>query len=204
MLPSAQVVREVFVERVIPFAENPVLFIDCSTIDVGTTAELARLADAPRSLLHRCAGVRRVRNGGRRVSSTSWSAEIRRQWSGPRLSSTRWDHGWCTSVRASSRSGCEGLQQHGGRHQHAGACEGFALAEKMGLDQRKVLDLWMNAGVRSWLLENRCPAPGLLPDVPSSNGYKPGFAATMMVKDLDSPSRPPRSKVLPHPSARSR
>ena len=39
-------------------------------------------------------------------------------------------------------------------------CEGFALAEKMGLDQRKVLDLWMNAGVRSWLLENRCPAPG--------------------------------------------
>ena len=41
----AQVVREVLVERVIPSAEKSVLFIDCSTIDVGTTAELARLAD---------------------------------------------------------------------------------------------------------------------------------------------------------------
>ena len=29
-----------------------------------------------------------------------------------------------------------------------------------------------------------CPAPGIGPASPSDNGYKPGFAAEMMVKDL--------------------
>jgi 3-hydroxyisobutyrate dehydrogenase len=78
-------------------------------------------------------------------------------------------------------------------------CEGFALAERMGLDQRKVLELWMNAGVRSWLLENRCPVPGLLPNAPSSHGYETGFASTLMVKDLESAQSASADEGLPTP-----
>ena len=40
------------------------------------------------------------------------------------------------------------------------------------------------AAAQSWVLENRCPIPGAAPDVPSSNGYRPGFAAKLMAKDL--------------------
>ena len=32
--------------------------------------------------------------------------------------------------------------------------------------------------------DNYCPVPDILPNVPSSNGYQPGFTASMMLKDL--------------------
>jgi 3-hydroxyisobutyrate dehydrogenase len=34
-------------------------------------------------------------------------------------------------------------------------------------------------------LNTYCPAPGVLPQTPSSNNYKAGFTATMMLKDLN-------------------
>ena len=36
----------------------------------------------------------------------------------------------------------------------------------------------------SWSMNAYCPAPGIGPQSPADNGYKPGFAAALMVKDL--------------------
>jgi 3-hydroxyisobutyrate dehydrogenase len=36
----------------------------------------------------------------------------------------------------------------------------------------------------SWTMNAYCPAPGIGPESPSDNGYKPGFAAELMLKDL--------------------
>ena len=65
-----------------------------------------------------------------------------------------------------------------------GVCEAFALADALGLDQQTFFDLCAGAAAQSWILENRCPVPGPAPNAPASNGYKPGFAARLMAKDL--------------------
>ena len=36
----------------------------------------------------------------------------------------------------------------------------------------------------SWTMNAYCPAPGVGPQSPSDNGYQPGFAAELMLKDL--------------------
>ena len=37
----------------------------------------------------------------------------------------------------------------------------------------------------SWSMNAYCPAPGIGPKSPADNDYKPGFAAELMLKDLD-------------------
>lgn len=65
-----------------------------------------------------------------------------------------------------------------------GVCEAFALAESLDLDAGKFHDLCRGAAAQSWILENRCPVPGLTSDAPATHGYAPGFAARLMAKDL--------------------
>jgi 3-hydroxyisobutyrate dehydrogenase len=37
----------------------------------------------------------------------------------------------------------------------------------------------------SWSLNAYCPAPGIGPQSPADNDYKPGFASELMLKDLN-------------------
>ena len=63
-------------------------------------------------------------------------------------------------------------------------CEAFALADKLGLDRQKMFDVVSTSSGYSWVMNAYCPAPGVGPKSPSDNGYKPGFAAELMLKDL--------------------
>jgi 3-hydroxyisobutyrate dehydrogenase len=63
-------------------------------------------------------------------------------------------------------------------------CEGFNLAEKLGLDAKKFFEICANSSSQCWSLTSYCPVPGVLPNVPANNDYQPGFAAKMMLKDL--------------------
>jgi 3-hydroxyisobutyrate dehydrogenase len=65
-----------------------------------------------------------------------------------------------------------------------GTCETLNLAQQLGLTAQKLFEISSNATGRCWSLVDYCPAPGVLSAVPSSNDYKPGFAAKMMLKDL--------------------
>lgn len=65
-----------------------------------------------------------------------------------------------------------------------GVCEAFALARKLGLDDKKLFDISSTSSGQCWSLTSYCPAPGILETTPSNNDYKPGFAAEMMLKDL--------------------
>lgn len=63
-------------------------------------------------------------------------------------------------------------------------CETFALADKLGLDRGKMFDVVSTSSGYSWVMNAYCPAPGIGPKSPADNGYKPGFAAELMLKDL--------------------
>ncbi|KAJ54484.1 3-hydroxyisobutyrate dehydrogenase [Actibacterium mucosum KCTC 23349] len=63
-------------------------------------------------------------------------------------------------------------------------CEAFALADKLGLDRQKMFDVVSTSSGYSWTMNAYCPAPGVGPQSPADNGYAPGFASDLMLKDL--------------------
>jgi 3-hydroxyisobutyrate dehydrogenase len=62
--------------------------------------------------------------------------------------------------------------------------EAFALAEKLGLSHQALFDVSSTSSGQCWALTSYCPVPGPVPASPANNGYKPGFASVLMVKDL--------------------
>jgi 3-hydroxyisobutyrate dehydrogenase len=62
--------------------------------------------------------------------------------------------------------------------------EAFVLAEKLGLDHQALFDVASTSSGQCWSLTSYCPVPGPVPKSPANNGYKPGFAASLMLKDL--------------------
>lgn len=65
-----------------------------------------------------------------------------------------------------------------------GTCEAFNLAEKLGLDAQTFFDISSTASGQCWSMTSYCPAPGPVPTAPSNRDYQPGFAVSMMLKDL--------------------
>ncbi len=65
-----------------------------------------------------------------------------------------------------------------------GVCEGFLLAQKLGLDWTKLHQICSTASANSWALSSYCPAPGPVPAAPSNHDYAPGFMTQLMVKDV--------------------
>jgi 3-hydroxyisobutyrate dehydrogenase len=63
-------------------------------------------------------------------------------------------------------------------------CEAFALADKLGLDRQAMFDVVSTSSGYSWSMNAYCPAPGVGPQSPADNDYRPGFAADLMLKDL--------------------
>ncbi len=63
-------------------------------------------------------------------------------------------------------------------------CEAFVLGEKLGLTAQALFDVASSSSGQSWSLTNYCPVPGPVPTSPANHNYKPGFAATLMLKDL--------------------
>ena len=62
--------------------------------------------------------------------------------------------------------------------------EAFVLAEKLELSPQALFDVASTSSGQSWSLTSYCPVPGPVPASPANNGYKPGFAAALMLKDL--------------------
>jgi len=65
-----------------------------------------------------------------------------------------------------------------------GTCEAFILADKLGLDRQSLFDVVSTSSGQSWSMTSYCPAPGIGPQSPSDNDYKPGFSTDLMLKDL--------------------
>lgn len=65
-----------------------------------------------------------------------------------------------------------------------GVAEAFVLAEKLGLSHQALFDVASTSSGQCWSLTTYCPVPGPVPTSPANKDYKPGFAASLMLKDL--------------------
>lgn len=68
--------------------------------------------------------------------------------------------------------------------QQIGVCEAFALAQALGVEAQAFYSVASVATGACWALNTNCPVPGLVPTSPANRDYKPGFAVSLMNKDL--------------------
>ena len=183
MLPAGDDVTAVAEEILTIDTARPRLFVDCSTIEVAQARDLAgRLIDAGWGFVDApvSGGAEAAETGnlsfmvGGRTADVAAAQPLLDAMG--RQTTAFGDAGAGQAAKACHNMIC-GITA-------LGVCEGFALADSLGLDLDSFFQLCKNAAAQSWVLENRCPVPGPAPATPASNDYAPGFAARLMAKDL--------------------
>lgn len=182
MLPSSNAVLRVLDDILAHMAKDAIL-IDCSTIDVATARRCADLCaeagishlDAPVS-----GGIAAAAAGSLTFMVGGDAAIVKSANPLFDIMGTKIVH--CGSSGSGQAAKiCNnmilGITM-------IGTCEAFALADKLGLDRQSLYDVVSGASGQSWSLTSYCPAPGIGPNSPSDNAYKPGFSADLMLKDL--------------------
>ncbi|MCK0138223.1 3-hydroxyisobutyrate dehydrogenase [Aliiroseovarius sp. F47248L] len=182
MLPNGQILRAV-ANEIVPAMDNGTAFVDCSTVDVESARDVAKQAsdagllpvDAPVS-----GGVGGA-SGGTLTFMAGGSAEAFAK-AEPLFDIMGQKAVHCGDSGAGQAAKiCNnmilGITM-------IGTCEAFALADKLGLDRQKMFDVVSTSSGYSWSMNAYCPAPGVGPQSPADNDYKPGFAAELMLKDL--------------------
>ena len=182
MLPNGAILKAVAAE-IIPAMSNGSLFVDCSTVDVESARVVADQAvaaglapvDAPVSggITGAAAGTLTFMAGGPEdaFSRTEPLFDIMGQKAvhcGPS------GNGQAAKICNNMILGATMIA----------TCEAFALADKLGLERQSMFDVVSTSSGYSWSMNAYCPAPGVGPQSPSDNGYKPGFASELMLKDL--------------------
>jgi len=62
--------------------------------------------------------------------------------------------------------------------------EAMAIGVRSGMDPKLLYECIKNSTGQSWMLDHVTPIPNIVPTVPSSNNWKPGFKTQMMIKDI--------------------
>lgn len=182
MLPNGEIVEKVYDSIINHFNPNT-LFVDCSTINVEKSLDLHKKCennqflslDAPVS-----GGVVGAENGTLTFmvggSATAYELML------PLF-----------EVMGNKSVLC-GL---GGSGQAAKACnnmllaitmigvgEAFDLGKNLGLEPKKLYEILSTSSGSCWAINTYCPIENVGPLSPADNNFKPGFAASLMLKDL--------------------
>ena len=182
MLPNGTILRAVAAE-IIPAMAQGAAFVDCSTVDVESARAVAAQAEA--------AGLLAV------------DAPVSGGVGGAAAGTLTFMAGGSDAAFAKAQPLFEIMGQKAVHCGPAGngqaakicnnmilgvtmiaTCEAFALADKLGLDRQAMFDVVSTSSGYSWTMNAYCPAPGIGPQSPADNGYQPGFAADLMLKDL--------------------
>jgi 3-hydroxyisobutyrate/3-hydroxypropionate dehydrogenase len=62
--------------------------------------------------------------------------------------------------------------------------EAYAIATKLGLDLKKLTDVFNQSSGQNWVITNNNPVPGIHPKGAASNDYRGGFRLELAMKDL--------------------
>jgi 3-hydroxyisobutyrate dehydrogenase len=182
MVPAGEHVLDLYHAILVP-ARRGTLFIDCSTIDVASAREAHAMAGA--------------------AAMQSLDAPVSGGTAGAAAATLTFMAGGTPEAfeRANPVLAAMGKRivhcGDAGAGQAAKICnnmilgvsmiavsEAFVLAEKLGLDAKALYEVASAASGQCWSLTTYCPVPGVGPQSPADNDYKPGFAAALMLKDL--------------------
>ena len=182
MLPAGKHVVSVWTD-ILPSVAKGALMIDCSTIDVESARQAHALANM--------------------ASVLSVDAPVSGGTGGAKGATLTFMAGGAAPAFAAAKPILEAMGKKivhcgdAGAGQAAKICnnmilgismiavgEAFALAEKLGLSHQALFDVSSTSSGQCWALTSYCPVPGPVPTSPANNDYKPGFASTLMVKDL--------------------
>ncbi|SNR85994.1 3-hydroxyisobutyrate dehydrogenase [Puniceibacterium sediminis] len=182
MLPNGAILRSV-ANGIIPEMKPGAIFLDCSTVDVDSARSVADQANAA-GLLPLDAPVSGGIGGAAAGTLTFMVGGS--------------DHAFAKASPLFEVMGQKAV--HCGKSGNGQAakicnnmilgvtmiatCEAFALADKLGLDRQAMFDVVSTSSGYSWSMNAYCPAPGIGPKSPADNGYAPGFASELMLKDL--------------------
>lgn len=182
MLPNGQILRSV-ADQVIPVMDKGAVLLDCSTVDVDSARAVAEQAqaaglsalDAPVS-----GGVGGAQNGtltfmvGGDEAGFDTARDLFDIMGQKAVHCGPSGNGQAAKICNNMILGATMIV----------TCEAFALADKLGLDRQAMFDVVSTSSGQSWSMNTYCPAPGVGPTSPADNGYQPGFAAELMLKDL--------------------
>lgn len=182
MLPNGEIARNV-AEDVLALMPPGALLIDCSTIDVNSARTLHDMAervgklclDAPVS-----GGVGGAQQGT--LTFMVGGAEEAFEKGAPLFEVMGKKAVHCGAAGAGQAAKICNNMLLG--ISMIGACESFALAQKLGLSQQKLFDVISTSSGSCWSVNTYCPVPGVGPESPADHDYRPGFAASLMLKDL--------------------
>jgi 3-hydroxyisobutyrate dehydrogenase len=185
MLPSGKHVQEVYSgkEGLLAHAKPGTLFIDCSTISVDEARAANQLAQA--------AGMAMIDAPVSGGTAAAEAATLTFMVGGTEVDFDRAKSILAQMGKAVIHAGPSG------NGQAAKICnnmilgismiaisEAFMLGKKLGLDPQKLFEISSQASGQCWSMTSYCPVPGIMPNVPASRDYKPGFTAAMILKDL--------------------
>ncbi|OWU83882.1 3-hydroxyisobutyrate dehydrogenase [Oceanicola sp. 22II-s10i] len=182
MLPNGKILRAV-ADEILPAMDAGAVFLDCSTVDVESARAVAEQAD--------------------KAGLLALDAPVSGGTGGAVAGTLTFMVGGSDDAFAKAKPLFDIMGQKAvhcgpsGNGQAAkicnnmilgvtmiATCEAFALADKLGLDRQAMFDVVSTSSGYSWTMNAYCPAPGVGPQSPADNGYKPGFAADLMLKDL--------------------
>ncbi|WP_171207578.1 MULTISPECIES: 3-hydroxyisobutyrate dehydrogenase [unclassified Ruegeria] len=182
MLPNGQILRAV-ADQIIPAMSSGAALVDCSTVDVDSARAVADQAtqagllavDAPVSggIGGAAAGTLTFMAGGSEAAFAR-AAPLFEIMGQKAVHCGEAGAGQAAKICNNMILGVTMIA----------TCEAFALADKLGLDRQKMFDVVSTSSGYSWTMNAYCPAPGVGPQSPADNGYQPGFAAELMLKDL--------------------
>lgn len=186
MLPAGEHVKQVYLEKEGIFAHvrKSTVLIDCSTIDIETS-RLIHLEALTRDFILFDAPVSGGTAGATAGTLTFMVGGDSKHFDKISLLLTHMGQnifyaGEATAGQASKICNNLMLAVH-----MIGTAEGLMLGKQLGLNMHKLYEICTHASGQSWSLSKYCPMPGVMPDVPSSNDFKPGFMGKMMLKDLN-------------------
>jgi 3-hydroxyisobutyrate dehydrogenase len=182
MLPAGKHVLLVW-DEIVPAMKAGTLIIDCSTVDVESARKAHALAQE-RGLMSLEAPVSGGVGGAKGGTLTLMAGGTKEAFTRaePILSAVGKKVVHCGDAGAGQAAKiCNnmilGISM-------IGVAEAFVLGEKLGLSHQALFDVASTSSGQCWSINTYCPVPGPVPTSPANNGYKPGFAAALMLKDL--------------------
>ena len=182
MLPNGKIVEEVY-DNIVNSFKPGTLFVDCSTIDVNVAKDLHRKCEA-KGFLSLDAPVSGGVGGAEQATLTFMvgGTEIAYKTMQPLFQVMGKKSLLCgASGSGQATKACNNMLL---AITMIGVGEALSLGNNLGLDLKKLFEILSTSTGSCWAINSYCPIKGVGPKSPADNGFKPGFSADLMLKDL--------------------